>query len=125
MDYLTFDEFTEWLREYLGIPLRKAILPETQFDRDLGVTGDDGADLLQAAEKRFEVTFTDRDGNLRETFKLQPNEYLFHSEGWGPSPTEITSWFSGSPTVTRKFTVGELFRAVQTTRTNQRPTPGG
>jgi len=48
---LTFDEFAAWLREYWSVPVRKAIVPETQFDRDLGLSGADGDDLLVAAEK--------------------------------------------------------------------------
>ena len=47
---LTFDEFAAWLREYWSVPVHKAIVPETQFERDLGLTGDDGDDLLVAAE---------------------------------------------------------------------------
>lgn len=113
-DDLTFDEFAEWLRWYRYIPARKAILPETQFERDLGLTGDDGTDLLEATEKRFEVRLGNEETGLRDTFNLQPNEYLFHSEGWGPSPAEIISLFSDSPSPTvRCFTVGELFEAVK------------
>ena len=36
---LTFDEFAAWLREYWSVPARKAIVSETQFERDLGMTG--------------------------------------------------------------------------------------
>ena len=46
---LTFDEFAAWLREYWRVPVREAITLETQFERDLGVTGDDGVELLEAA----------------------------------------------------------------------------
>jgi hypothetical protein len=114
---LTFEEFAEWLREYWHVAARKAIVPETQFERDLGLTGDDGDDLLEAAEKRFEVKLGNEETGLRDTFNLQPNEYLFNSEGWGPSPAEIISLFSDSPTITvRSFTVGELFEAVRKTK---------
>jgi hypothetical protein len=110
----TFDEFAAWLREYWNVPVRKAIVPETQFERDLGLTGDDGDDLLEAAEKEFQVRFGNEETGIRETFNLEPNEYLFNSEGWGPSPAELISLFSDSsyPTV-RSFTVGELFEAVR------------
>lgn len=115
---LTFDEFAAWLREYWSVPVRKAIMPETQFERDLGLTGDDGDDLLVAAEKEFEVRLSNEETGVRETFDLQPNEYLFHSEGWGPSPGELISLFSGSPSPTvRSFTVGELFEAVRRKKT--------
>jgi hypothetical protein len=118
---LTFDEFAAWLREYWSVPVRKAIVPETQFECDLGLTGDDGDDLLVAAEKEFEVKLGNEETGIRETFDLQPNEYLFNSEGWGPSPAELTSLFSGSPSSTvRSFTVGELFEAVRRKRAENR-----
>jgi hypothetical protein len=123
---LTFDEFAEWLREYWSVAARKAIVPETQFERDLGLTGDDGTDLIEAAEKRFEVRLGNEETGLRDTFDLQPNEYLFNSEGWGPSPAEIISLFSGSPSNTvRSFTVGELFEVVRRTKAKNRTAPHG
>jgi hypothetical protein len=118
---LTFDEFAAWLREYWSVPVRKAISPETQFERDLGLTGDDGDDLLEAVEKEFEVRLGNEETGVRETFSLEPNEYLFHSEGWGPSPAELISLFSNSPSpIVRSFTVGELFEAVRRTKAKNR-----
>jgi len=118
---LTFDDFAKWLREYWSVPVRKAIVPETQFERDLGLTGDDGDDLLVAAEREFEVKLGNEETGVRETFNLQPNEYLFNSEGWGPSPAELLSLFSGSPSSTvRSFTVGELFEAVRRIKAENR-----
>lgn len=86
-------------------------MPETQFERDLGLTGDDGADLFAATEKRFGVTLCSQGEGLRETFNLGPNEFLFHSEGWG-IPFRFTSIFTSVEPIVRKFTVGELFEAV-------------
>jgi hypothetical protein len=43
MDDLTFDEFADFIREYWHVSDRKKVSPETQFERDLGLTGDDGA----------------------------------------------------------------------------------
>lgn len=76
---------------------------------------DDGNDLLQATEKRFRVTLCSEEAGVRETFHLQPNEYLFNSEGWGPNRAEIISLFQ-PPAVVRSFSVGELFEAVRTIR---------
>lgn len=120
-DDLTFDEFAAWLREYRHIKFVKVISPETQFERDLGLTGDDGDDLLRATEKKFQVRLGNEKTGVRETFNLQPNEYLFNSEGWGPSPAEIISLFSkSSATVVRNFTVGELFEAVRKMKAQNR-----
>lgn len=113
MDELTFDEFADFIREYWQVSDRKRISPETKFERDLGLTGDDGSDLLEATEKRFGVTLASEEKGLRETFNLGPNEYLFNSEGL--FPFGFTSLFGPEPTV-REFTVGELFEAVQKAR---------
>jgi hypothetical protein len=110
---VTFEEFAAWIRDYWHVSARKEIMAETEFERDLGLTGDDGDDLLEATEKRFDVRLGNEDTGVRETFNLQPNEYLFNSEGWGPPPAEIVSLFSGGPAVVREFTVGELFQAVR------------
>jgi hypothetical protein len=98
---VTFEEFAAWIRECWDVPARKKILPETQFGRDLGPTGDDGDDLLDATETQCEMRLGNEETGVRETFKfnLRPNEYLFNSEGWGPSPCEIISLFSEGPTV--------------------------
>jgi hypothetical protein len=118
-DDVIFEEFAEWIREYWRMHARKKIMPETQFERDHGLTGDDGNDLLEATEKRFEVRLGNEETGVRQTFNLGPNEYLFNSEGWGPSPREVISLFSGGPSVVRKFTVGELFEAVRTMKAKE------
>jgi len=111
---LTFDQFADFVREFWHLSEGKQITPETQFERDLDLTGDDGDELLLATERRFDIKLGSEETGIRETFNLEPNEFLFNSEGWGPSPREIISLFSGGPTVVRKFTVGELFDAVRT-----------
>ena len=90
----------------------KTIRPETQFERDLGLTGDDGADLLVATEKRFEVVLCSEGKGVRETFNLDPNEYMFHSEGFDIAPVFLTLFGREGPKV-REFTVGELYEAVK------------
>ena len=113
MDILAFDEFAEFIRGYWHVSGRKKVSPETQFERDLGLTGDDGDDLLAATEKRFGVTLCSEETGVRETFNLGPNEYLFHSEGWDPLPFTFTSLLDSIEPTVREFTVGELFEAVR------------
>jgi acyl carrier protein len=115
MDEISFDEFASFIREWSSISHKKLITFETQFEFDLGITGDDGADLLEAVEKRFDISLITEEG-FREKFKLAPDEYLFHAEG-GPSLFgrlfEVQTIFgNGSPTV-KAFTVGELYVVVQ------------
>jgi hypothetical protein len=116
MDELTFDEFAAFIRVYRSVSDRKSISPETRFECDLGLTGDDGDDLLIATEKRFGVTLCSEETGVRETFNLGPNEYLFHSEGLELFPFEMTSLFTTTANSVREFTVGELYEAVRRAR---------
>jgi hypothetical protein len=100
----SFDELAEIIRKKCGLDSYESIEAGTQFERDLGVTGDDGEELLEAVGKRFGVTLT------RESFNLEPNEYLFGSEA---SFLDLLSIFGKRPTKTlRTFTVGELLETV-------------
>jgi len=115
-DDLTFDEFAIFVREYLSVSDRKSIRPESRFERDLGVTGDDGNDLLEATERRFGVSLCSEETGVRETFNLGPNEYLFHSEGIGPDGMAPSLLFGPTTPIVREFTVGDLFGAVRNAR---------
>jgi hypothetical protein len=103
----SFKEFTDFIRTCTGISMRKQIVPETLFERDLGVTGDDGCELLEAIEDHYGVCLLSRDDGYRSTFGLAPHEFLFHSEGLGG----LLDIFSRSSV--RAFTVGDLFEAVR------------
>src|ERR1700722_968930 len=100
---LSFDQFAEFIREYWHVSNRKSISPETQFERDLGLTGDDGADLLEATERKFGVVLSGENKELRETFSLGPNEYLFHSEGLEIFPHRFQILFGREIPTVREF----------------------
>lgn len=113
MDDITFDDFAGFIREFWHVPARKPITLDTQFERDLGLTGDDGDELLLATQARFGVHLGSEENGIRETFNLGPNEYLFHSEGWELFPSRLVTLFGSANDYTvRSFTVGELFEAV-------------
>lgn len=107
----TFEGFSQFIREHTGVSQKKLITLETQFERDLGITGDDGDELLMATENRFSVRFVTNEYGLKELFNLKPNEYLFHSEGIGCIPIGLL-WPFGVRSTVRSFTVGELYEAV-------------
>ena len=107
---LTFDDVADFVRAWASVPVKRQITPETQFERDLGITGDDGAELLEAAEKNFMVNLASDEGGYRAAFGLGPNEYLFNSEGFGLGAAIITLF--SHPSV-RAFTVGELYQAMR------------
>jgi acyl carrier protein len=118
---ISFDQFAEFVREWAGLRKQKNITPETLFERDLGITGDDGCELLEAVEKHFDVTLHSEEDGYRETFNLTPGEYLFHSEGGFMPPVHesnpLISLFNSEPVSlstenVRAFTVGELYPAI-------------
>ncbi|WP_433967219.1 hypothetical protein [Tunturiibacter gelidiferens] len=109
MDGFSFEHFANFVRRWASVPKKKEITLETRFERDLGITGDDGSDLLSATEKELGISLSSEEKGYRETFNLGPKEYLFNSEGW--TPWELTTLF-GTSTV-RAFTVGELYYAVR------------
>jgi acyl carrier protein len=104
MNTPSFEQLAEFIRRECGLRKDKHIDADTQFERDLGITGDDGGELLEAVEKQYQIEFT------HESFGLEFNEYLFHSEGFDLSP--IQSLFGRPIPEVRSFTAGELYEAV-------------
>jgi hypothetical protein len=111
----SFEQVIEFIREWTQTPHRKLIKRETRLEDDLGVTGDDGIDLLKAIEHKFDMHFEAKDYSFREAFNLGPNEYLFHSEGYPAifGNKEFTTIFGPGPGMVRSPTVGELYEAIQ------------
>jgi hypothetical protein len=111
----TFDDVAEFVRHWARIPAKRPITPDTQFERDLGITGDDGGELLEATEVQFKVNLKDGDNGYRTIFNLGPNEYLFNSEGFsiGSGGTDMITLFTNTNPSIRRFTVGELCDAIR------------
>jgi hypothetical protein len=108
----TFSEFAEFVRDFACLRRDKRITEETGFEHDLGITGDDGDDLLEEVQEHFGIELTP------ETFNLRPKKALFHDEAsillldqrakdellrLDPSRAEREY---------RPFTVGEFYGAV-------------
>jgi acyl carrier protein len=111
----TFSDIADFVREQARLPAKRQIEPDTQFERDLGITGDDGVELLEAAQKRFKVNLRPDESSYRAIFNLRANQYLFNSEGldlWSGGIDIVTLFTDTNPTV-RALTVGELFEAIQ------------
>ncbi len=110
-----FDEVAEFVRRWARIPAKKPITPDTQFERDLGISGDDGGELLEASEVQFKVNLKDGDNGFRTVFELGSNEYLFNSEGFsiGSGGTDMITLFTNTNPSVRRFTVGELCEALR------------
>lgn len=102
-----------FVREFSGCR-REAIDENSWLEKDLGITGDDGVELLEEAENVFGVSFSAEEDGFREAFSLKENEYLFHSEGidfFGI--VYLCRRLRGIPApVVRDLTVGQLHSAL-------------
>ena len=109
----TLQQVIDFVRKFSG-DVKSVITEGTRLEADLGITGDDGVELLEEAEKRFEVSFVTKERSFRETFGLGENEYLFNSEGidW-LGVRRLVGWIRKEPRcVVRDLTVGELWRVL-------------
>ena len=109
-----FEDVADFVRRWALVPAKQTITLHTQFERDLGITGDDGGELLQAAQEHFKVDLADGGNGYRKIFDLGDNEYLFNSEGFsiGSGGTDMITLFTNTSPSVRAFTVGELCEAI-------------
>ena len=108
---VTLAEVIAYIRESQGITEAKAITDATLLERDLGITGDDGSELLEDLQKWFGVSFAGADGTLREAFGLEKDEYLFHSEGVSLL-LMIANLFGFSIEKVKPLSVGQLHHVI-------------
>jgi acyl carrier protein len=110
----SLEEVIEFVREFSGN--HKSVITEhTLLDADLGITGDDGVELLEDAEKKFGVSFVTEERSFQKTFGLGENEYLFNSEGVDfLGIGRLVSWLKKEPrSVVKDLSVGELWRVLE------------
>lgn len=110
MERPSLDDVAAFVREFAALPTRRALLPETKLDADLGITGDDGVELLDHAERRFDVAL-----RSPALFGLRPGEVLFGAEGFDPLGISVLlRWLLREPRfVVRDLTLEELHRAIR------------
>jgi len=70
-----------FVRERSRIPTRVPIDGHTRLDADLGVTGDDGDELLRDVASHYQVALSNKTSGYRDAFELGADEYLFNREG--------------------------------------------
>lgn len=116
------EEVIAFVREFSGWH-RKEINKHTRLENDLDITGDDGVELLEEAEKVFAVSFDTAEEDFRTLFSLQENEYLFSSEGFDLlGISYFCRWLRGDPhPVVRDLTIGQLHKVLVKLRSKQCP----
>ena len=105
MKYPSFEEFAEVVCRCAQLKRDTRIDPETQFERDLGMTANEGGELLKDLEKHYGIEFG------ADWFDLKKNECLFHSGDPDADPV-VQTIFGASRTEVRPLTAGQLCRAV-------------
>jgi hypothetical protein len=107
----TLQEFIDFVRREVGISSQKQISASSLLEADLGITGDDGSELLETIQKHFAVSFFGPDGTIREAFDLEEKQYLFHSEGLGLFSV-IASLFGKDVENVKPLSLGQLHEAT-------------
>lgn len=78
---VTLENLIRVIRKSQGFSDTTVIMPTSLLEDDIGITGDDGCDLLNDVEKEFGISFTGQDRTIRGVFGMKEGEYLFHGEG--------------------------------------------
>lgn len=116
---ITLSNLVGIIRKCQGFAETDVITEAAQLERDLGITGDDGCELLKAIEKEFDISFAGSDGTIREALGLSDGEYLFHSEGMGLFRL-VAALFGRDVEKIKPITVGQLYDAVSMLKTRGR-----
>jgi acyl carrier protein len=109
---VTLENLISIIRECQGFSEKDRITEASLLEKDLGISGDDGSELLEAIEKQFDISFAGSDGSLRDAFGLSEGQYLFHSEGMNLFWLIASLFGRGSENV-KSITVGELYLAAR------------
>lgn len=109
---ISFADFLTLIRKCLREDESCIITPETSFEKDLYITGEDGINLLSAIEYELQIELYDPEYGYGKTFNLEPHELLFHAEGFNIFGA-IFRLLTGKPEIiVRDFRVGHLYGAV-------------
>jgi hypothetical protein len=112
MDRLaTIDDVISAVRKYHGLSESYVITPKSLLESDLGITGDDGSDLFTDLEGEFKIKFSDEKTSFRQTFGLEENQFLFHSEVTNPF-TAILNLFGYCKENVKPISIGELHKVI-------------
>jgi hypothetical protein len=105
MRFPSFEDLAQVVRDSARLKRDERIDPDSQFLRDLGITGKHWIELLKAVEGHYGIEFKP------ELYERLQTEELARSEDSDESPL-IQSLFGSSAFTGHSFTVGQLYKAV-------------
>ncbi|MBX3665906.1 MAG: DUF1493 family protein [Burkholderiales bacterium] len=110
----TFQDVEAFVRTFAGLRQQQVVAPDTRLEADLGITGDDGDELLQEASRHFGVQLAHPVFGYRPAFCLAEDEHLFHGEGFDLLGIgTFVRWLRKKPRPrVRDLTVAELQNAI-------------
>ncbi|MBK1790595.1 hypothetical protein [Persicirhabdus sediminis] len=71
---ITIFDVIEFIRKWGGFKRSQEIDGSSCLESGLGITGDDGDELLEAASSYFSVQLADKERGYRTTFDLKDND---------------------------------------------------
>lgn len=101
----SFEDLAEVVRDSARLKQDERIDPDTQFLRDLNITGKHGLEPLKAVERHYGIGFKP------ELYEQTQTEGLIRSEDTDESPV-IQSLLGSSAPTGHPFTVGQLYKAA-------------
>ncbi|MBR9916321.1 hypothetical protein GYB29_01210 [bacterium] len=110
----TFEEVSNFLRNFTGVSSRKKITKDTWMEDDLDITGIDGLRLFEESEIYFGISFPSEESKFKELFELTENENLFGSEGFDPIGISLLiGWIRKKPKpIVKDLSVGKFHQVL-------------
>lgn len=110
----SIDEVAAFVRRFAGLRDDASVTATTLLQADLGVTGDDGCDLLKDVASEFGIVLATPADGYHASFELAPDQQLFDDEGWGLPGLRTLARLLGAPlrAPARDLSVGELHEAL-------------
>jgi hypothetical protein len=100
----SFEDLARLIRDSARLKRDERIDPDTQVCRDLGISGNDGANLLKAIEVHYQIGFT---SDLYD--RIERDRSILRKDCDEPM---IQSLFGGALSAEHPLTVGQLYRNV-------------
>lgn len=105
MEYPSFEEFIEVVRNCTSLKRDRPLYPKTELQHDLGLNEDECSALFRSLGAHYGITLS------VESFDLKADQRLFHSNDIGED-AYIQTVLGNAGSEIRPLTLGQLCRAT-------------